>query len=71
VKVPAGDFMDCVKIKHAGGSKKDGAAVSLEAYEWYAPDVGLVKSVATIKKLENNQTTSSEHLNYQLESFKP
>jgi hypothetical protein len=32
--------------------------------------VGLVKSVATIKWLEKNQTKNAEHLNYQLESFK-
>lgn len=71
MKVPAGTFKDCVTIKHTGGSKKDGAAISLEAYEWYAPDVGLVKSIVTIKKLEKGQTKSAEHLNYQLESFKP
>lgn len=71
VKVPAGAYKDCVKIKHTGGSKKDGAAVALEAYEWYAPDVGLVKSVVTIKKQEKDQKAVAEHLNYQLETFKP
>lgn len=70
VKTPAGTFKDCVKIKHAGGGQKGDAATSVTAYEWYAPEVGLVKSIVTIKKLEKGKETSSEHLTYQLESFK-
>jgi hypothetical protein len=70
VTVPAGTYKDCLKIKHAGGSQKDGASISLEAYEWYAPDVGLVKSIATITKVGKDKAKTAEHLNYQLESFK-
>jgi len=71
VTVPAGVYKDCVMIKHVGGSKKDGASTSLEAYEWYAPDVGLVKSIVTIKKVFKDKSKTAEHLTYQLESFKP
>ena len=71
IKVPAGDFEDCLRIKHVGSSQRDDASISLEAYEWYAPKVGLVKSLVIIKKLEKGQTKSSEHQTYQLESFKP
>jgi hypothetical protein len=69
VTVPAGTYKDCAKIKHVGG--KAGDPVSLEAYEWYAPDVGLVKSVVTITKVDKNKAKTAEHLTYQLESFKP
>lgn len=71
VTVPAGTYKDCVKIKHKGASQKEGAGVSLEAFEWYAPEVGLVKSMVTINKVGKDQAKTSEHLNYQLESFKP
>jgi hypothetical protein len=71
VKVPAGSYQDCLKVKHAGGNQQNGSAVSLEAYEWYAPGVGLVKSVVTIKKLAKKQPTILEHQTYQLESFQP
>ncbi len=71
ITVPAGAYKDCARVKHRGGNQKDGASISLEAYEWYAPNVGLVKSVVTIKKLEKKESKYSEHLNYQLESFKP
>ena len=71
VTVPAGTYKDCAKIKHVGASKKDGASLSLEAYEWYAPEVGLVKSIVTITKLDKDKKKTAEHLTYQLESFKP
>jgi hypothetical protein len=68
ITVPAGKYSDCVKIKHQGGSPK--GSVTLEAYEWYAPEVGLVKSIVTIKKPGANKAKAGEHLTYQLESFK-
>jgi hypothetical protein len=71
VTVPAGTYKDCVKIKHKGASQKEGAGISLEAFEWYAPEVGLVKSMVTINKVGKDKAKTSEHLNYQLESFKP
>jgi len=71
VTVLAGKYKDCARIKHSGGSKKDGASISLEAYEWYAPEVGLVKSIATITVVEKGGAKKAEHLNYQLESFQP
>ncbi len=71
VKVPAGTYKDCLKVKHAGSTQKGDTAITLEAYEWYAPDVGLVKSIVTLNKQEKKQPKVSEHLSYQLESFKP
>jgi hypothetical protein len=69
VTVPAGTYKDCVKIKHVGGRK--GAPISLEAYEWYAPEVGLVKSMVTITRVNKDKSKTAEHLTYQLESFQP
>ncbi|MCX5891857.1 MAG: hypothetical protein NTW80_02610 [Deltaproteobacteria bacterium] len=69
VKVPAGAYKDCVKIKHVGGGK--GAPISIEAYEWYAPEVGLVKSIVTITKVDKDKKKTVDHLTYQLEAFKP
>jgi uncharacterized protein DUF3108 len=69
VTVPAGTYKDCVKIKHLGGKK--GAPISLEAYEWYAPEVGLVKSMATITRVNKDKSKTAEHLSYQLAAFKP
>jgi len=66
VKVPAGTFKDCVKIKQAG--ENDGIAVM--GYEWYAPKVGVVKSLVTIKQ-KSTEGTKSETRTYQLVSFKP
>ncbi len=69
VTVSAGTYKDCAKIKHAGGGK--GAPISLEAYEWYAPEVGLVKSMVTITRVDKEKKKTVEHLTYQLEAFKP
>jgi hypothetical protein len=67
VKVPAGTFKDCLKIKQVG-ENKDGTAVM--GYEWYAPKVGIVKSMVTIKR-KTNEGTAAENRSYQLVSFKP
>lgn len=68
VKVPAGTFKDCVKIKQAG---ENDAGTSVMGYEWYAPKVGVVKSLVTIKQKTKEGTKSSETRTYQLVSFKP
>jgi len=73
VKVPAGTFKDCLKIKHVGtdiSPDKNDTSLSLEAFEWYAPGVGCVKSMATFKKKEKNKEISTEIVTYQLESIK-
>jgi len=67
VKVPAGTFKDCVKIKQAG---ENDAGTSVMGYEWYAPKVGIVKSLVTIKQ-KSKEGTKSETRTYQLVSFKP
>jgi len=73
VTTPAGTFQNCLKIKHvgeAGAKEKDGAAISATAYEWYAPKVGWVKSVVSLKK-KTAQETTTENQTFQLQSFKP
>ena len=47
VRVPAGTFKDCLKIKQVGENK---AGTAVMGYEWYAPKVGVVKSMVTIKQ---------------------
>ena len=71
VQVPAGTYKECVKLKHEGGMEEAKAKLSLTAYEWYAPDVGLVKSMFTIKKKAAGQKDEIESTTYQLEAFKP
>jgi len=67
VTVPAGNFKDCVKVKQEGGNN---AGTSVMGYEWYAPRVGVVKSVVTIRQ-KSKEGTKSETRTYQLVSFKP
>ena len=67
VKVPAGTFKDCLKIKQVG---ENDAGTAVMGYEWYAPKVGVVKSLVTIKQ-KTKAGTKSETRTYQLVSFKP
>ena len=67
VKVPAGTFKDCVKVKQVG---ENDAGTSVMGYEWYAPKVGVVKSIVTIKQ-KPKEGPKSETRTYQLVSFKP
>lgn len=69
VTVPAGAYKDCLKIRHVGSNQDK--SLTVEAYEWYAPEVGLAKSLVTINKLDKDKKKSSEHLIYQLDSVKP
>jgi hypothetical protein len=66
VKVPAGTFKDCVKVKQVGENE----ATAVLGYEWYAPKVGIVKSIVTIKP-KAKEGAKSESRTYQLVSFKP
>ena len=67
VKVPAGTFKDCAKIKQVG---ENDTGTSVMGYEWYAPKVGVVKSIVTIKQ-KSKEGPKSETRTYQLVSFKP
>jgi hypothetical protein len=67
VKVPAGTFKDCLKIKQVGENK---AGTAVMGYEWYAPKVGIVSSMVTIKQ-KTQAGTTSENRSYQLVSFRP
>ncbi len=68
VKVPAGTFKECLKIKQAG---ENAEGTSILGYEWYAPKVGVVKSMVTIKQKAKAGTATSENRIYELLSFKP
>jgi DUF3108-like len=67
VRVPGGTFKDCLKIKQVG---ENNAGTAVIGYEWYAPKVGVVKSIVTIKQ-KTKAGTTSENRTYQLVSFKP
>jgi len=72
VQVPAGSYKECVKLKHEGKMEaKKGSALTLTAYEWYAPGVGLVKSMFTIKQSIKGKAEAADSVTHQLESFKP
>jgi hypothetical protein len=68
VKVPAGTFKDCLKIKQVGSND---AGTSVMGYEWYAPKEGIVKSLVTIKQKSKDGNIVSDNRTYQLQSFKP
>jgi hypothetical protein len=68
VRVPAGTFKDCVKIRQVSDP---GGAVEVLGYEWYAPQVGIVKSMVTMKKKGKDGAVISETRTYELESFQP
>jgi hypothetical protein len=68
VTVPAGTYKDCLKIKQVGTND---AGASILGYEWYAPKVGIVKSMVTLKLKSKDGATVSENRTYQLQSFKP
>ncbi len=68
VTVPAGTYKDCLKIKQAGGND---AGASVMGYEWYAPKVGIVKSLVTIKQKSKDGNIVTDNRTYQLQSFKP
>ncbi|MFZ5447107.1 MAG: hypothetical protein ACOZFS_00515 [Thermodesulfobacteriota bacterium] len=68
VKVPAGSFKDCLKIKQVGSND---AGASVTGCEWYAPKVGIVESLVTIKQKSREGTPTSENRTYKLQSFKP
>lgn len=72
VQVPAGNYKECVKLKHEGKMEaKEGGSLSLTAYEWYAPGVGLVKSMFTVKQSIKGKVEAADSITHQLESFKP
>jgi hypothetical protein len=71
VTVPAGTYKDCLKIKQAGTGPANGAELSITAYEWYAPQVGLIKSMASIKKKAKGQPESTDTYTFELQSFRP
>ena len=52
VTVPAGTYRHCVKLtsEMSGSARVEGLRATLEAHtiEWFAPDVGLVKSIAWV-----------------------
>jgi hypothetical protein len=68
VTVPAGAYKDCVQVKQEG---KNAEGTSVLGYEWYAPKVGVVKSIVTIKIKNKAGKVETENRTYTLQSFKP
>lgn len=74
VTVPAGTFNNCLKVKAIGKTEKNlgymlgVAKISVEEHIWYAPGIGLVKSVR--KENSNNLLVGSGEASSQLTSFK-
>ena len=81
VKVPAGRFDDCLRVQATGIKRQYDASnyigrtdITVEQTDWYAPGVGLVKSVreeSTSSKLQNQGSTQTfaGRLTFELESF--
>lgn len=73
VSVPAGHFEDCLKVSGEGRARFDGGSVFgmvdilIETTDWYAPGVGLVKSVRREKASKNLFTYGNYAM--ELESF--
>jgi len=67
VKVPAGAYRDCVEVKQVGDQD---AGAEVLGYEWYAPKVGVVKSMVTIKQKAQGKSVT-EIRTYELTSFRP
>jgi len=83
VKVPAGRFQDCLRVRAEGTKRQYDAGnyvgrtdITVEQTDWYAPGVGLVKSVrkeSTSSKVLNHGSmqTFAGRLTFELESFEP
>jgi len=73
VTVPAGTFKGCIKLRATGSVQKNTgifgiAKITIEQYEWFAPDIGMIKS--SVKESSNHMMVGSGEINIQLESFK-
>lgn len=73
VTVPVGNYNKCLKITGSGNTTIDMGVlgktpVNKEVSDWYAPNVGFVKSI--IKENSNNMLVGSKTVTYQLETFK-
>lgn len=81
VKVPAGRFTNCLRIRAEGVKRQYDAGnyvgrtdITVEQTDWYAPGIGLVKSVrkeSTSNKVLNHGSmqTFAGSLTFELESF--
>jgi hypothetical protein len=69
VVVPAGPFINCIRIKASGKTTPDssGTVVSIDEDYWLAPDVGMVKSIYTEKASDSTREASVVR---ELEEFK-
>ena len=74
VTVPAGTFKGCIKVKGTGSAEKNTgvfgvAKIKVEHYDWYAPGIGMIKSI--VKESSNNIAAGyGGEATLQLESFK-
>ncbi|MGC8654676.1 MAG: hypothetical protein ACP5US_11880 [Candidatus Kryptoniota bacterium] len=77
VTTPAGTFYNCIEVvKHGKTFLSVGTfymektlLVNVEDFEWYAPDIGLVKAIYKQTASSNLQNVYSGELDEQLESF--
>jgi hypothetical protein len=67
ITVPAGTFKDCLKIKQKSDHDP---GIAIIGYEWYAPKVGVVKSMVTITRTAKDKAKTVEHRVYELQFFK-
>ncbi|NKB36762.1 MAG: hypothetical protein GKR93_06250 [Gammaproteobacteria bacterium] len=75
VTTAAGRFNNCLEIStkgfsfHKGGRFSERTLVEIDQLNWYAPGVGLVKSV--IKETSSNQAFAKGEWRLELESYRP
>ena len=72
VLVPAGSYSRCIHVKKTGSTTKDMGIfgkpqINIEQHDWYAPGVGLIKSI--IKEKSNNLMIGFGEASLQLEKF--
>ena len=58
----AGEFKDCVRIVYKGVLKKENNTVSIEATEWFAPDLGSIKQIHKEKGIRGSEAILSLEL---------
>lgn len=74
IRVPAGAFENCIRIDTSSAqpnSAKDGGELVFYYSDWYAPDVGLVKTEHWDDKGRKNLRTRIELLDYEIGPKEP
>jgi hypothetical protein len=75
VTIPAGTFKNCVRVKYTGrvdrnlGPFKGKARINVESHSWYAPGVGMIKSIIE-EKCNHLLVGQGGTISVQLNSYK-